>query len=100
MVSTEKVDVKQKRGTSLPLLVGFLILGVIGYYAGPSIMKWGFYLQESIIASSGYKGSDVPQVIVPDTSGDPNVGPGPSASGPGPGGPGGPDEGTPKVTEF
>ena len=93
-MGTEKNDMKKRRGTSLPLLIGFVILGVVGYFAGPTIMKWGFYLQESIIVGAGYKGRDVPKGIVPDTSGDPNVGPGPRVSGPGAGGPGGPGAGT------
>ncbi len=88
-MSTETNEVKKRRGTSIPLLIGFLILGVIGYYAGPSIMTYAFYLQESLIAGSGTNGGDIPAGITPDTSGDPNVGAGPSAAGPGPGGPGG-----------
>jgi hypothetical protein len=92
MVSTETKDVKKRRGTSLPLLIGFLILGVIGYYAGPTIMKYAFYLQESMIAGSGSKGGDLPAAVIPDTTGDPNVGAGPGAGGPDGGGPGaGPD---------
>lgn len=88
MVSTETKDVKKRRGTSLPLLIGLLILGVIGYYAGPTIMTYAFYLQESIIAGSGSNGGDLPAAVIPDTTGDPNIGAGPGADGPGAGGPG------------
>jgi hypothetical protein len=72
----------------VPLIIGLLILGVGGYYAGPTLMTYAFYLQEMIIAGSGTKGGDLPTTIVPDTSGDPNVGPGPSVDGPGLGAPG------------
>jgi hypothetical protein len=96
-VSTETNEVKKQRGTSLPLLIGLIILGIIGYYAGPTIMTYAFYLQESMIAGSGSHGGDLPVVITPDTSGDPNVGAGPASAGPGPGGPGagGPGAGGP-----
>ena len=96
-MSTETNEVKKRRGTSLPLLIGLIILGIIGYYAGPTIMTYAFYLQESMIAGSGSNGSDLPTGITPDTSGDPNVGAGPRVSGPGAGGPGagGPGAGGP-----
>ncbi len=38
---------KKKRGTSIPLLLGIVGLGVIGYLAGPTIMTWFFYLEEN-----------------------------------------------------
>jgi hypothetical protein len=87
-MSTEQKVAKKRRGTSVTLIIGLLILGVGGYYAGPTLMTYAFYLQEMIIAGSGTKGGDLPTTIVPDTSGDPNVGPGPSVDGPGLGAPG------------
>ena len=87
-MSTEQKVAKKGRGTSVPLVIGLLILGVGGYYAGPTLMTYAFYLQEMIIAGSGTKGGDLPTTIVPDTSGDPNLGPGPSVDGPGLGAPG------------
>ncbi|MDX1928178.1 MAG: hypothetical protein SFV81_16745 [Pirellulaceae bacterium] len=87
-MSTEQKVAKKGRGTSVPLIIGLLILGVGGYYAGPTLMTYVFYVQEMIIAGSGTKGGDLPTTIVPDTSGDPNVGPGPSVDGPGLGAPG------------
>lgn len=51
-MSDEVKEVKKGRKTSLPLLIGFLVLGVIGYFAGPTIMVYGFYLQEKFIARS------------------------------------------------
>jgi hypothetical protein len=87
-MSTEKEATKKRRGTSLPLIVGFLILGVVGYFFGEKIMTYVFYLQEGFIATSGAKGGDAPANTMPDTSGDPNIGPGPSVEGPGLGSPG------------
>jgi hypothetical protein len=85
-MSTETKEVKKRRGTSLPLLIAFLILGVIGYYAGPTILTYAFYLQEAMIASWG-NNVEVPVGITPNTAGDPNVGVRPGADGPGAKGP-------------
>ncbi len=88
-MSNETSETKKRRGTSIPLLIGFLILGAVGYVFGESIMTYAFYLQEVMIASSGSKGADVPAGITPEPVADPNVGPGPGLDGPGAGGPGG-----------
>lgn len=42
----------KRRSTSLPLLIGFVILGVVGYYTGPTIMTYAMLLQEKWIASA------------------------------------------------
>ena len=58
--STEPVAPKKRRGTSIPLLVGFVVLGGLGYFFGEKIMTYAFYLQEMMIAASGAKGTDLP----------------------------------------
>ena len=88
-MSTETGEKKKRRGTSIPLLAGFLVLGGVGYVFGEKIMTYAFYLQEKMIASSGSKGNDLSTPLKPEVGSDPNVGPGPSPEGPGEGGPGG-----------
>lgn len=88
-MSTETGEKKKRRGTSIPLLAGFLVLGGVGYVFGEKIMTYAFYLQEKMIASSGSKGNDLSTPLKPEVGSDPNVGPGPSPEGPGAGGPGG-----------
>ena len=44
--TTNPANQVKKRGTSLLLLIGFGILGIAGYFAGPSVMTYVMYLQE------------------------------------------------------
>ncbi len=46
MSSTPSVEPKKSRGTSLVFLLVVAVLGVIGYFAGPTIMTYVFLMQE------------------------------------------------------
>ena len=44
--STNPANQMKKRGTSISLLIGFGILGVAAYLAGPTVMKYALFFQE------------------------------------------------------
>jgi len=44
--STHPANQVKKRGTSIFLLIGFGILGVAAYLAGPTVMKYALFFQE------------------------------------------------------
>lgn len=44
--STPPANQVKKRGTSIFLLIGFGILGVLAYLAGPTVMKYALFFQE------------------------------------------------------
>lgn len=89
-MSTEKTEAKKRRGTSIPLLVGFIILGVGGYLFGEKIMTYAFYLQEVMIAKDSSKAAEAPdgaQPEMPAVVGGPGLAPkGPAPTRPAPDG--------------
>ncbi len=44
--STNPANQVKKRGTSIPLLIGFAVLGFIAWMAGPTVMKYALFFQE------------------------------------------------------
>ncbi len=88
--STNPTNQVKKRGTSIPLLIGFAVLGFIAWMAGPTVMKYALFFQEqrkhnrinSEIGKKKLPSSDAvtsPEVPAMVTTGGPG----------GPGGPGG-----------
>ncbi len=73
---TEKTETKQRRGTSIPLIVGFLIIGAVGYLYGEQIMTYVFYLQEGRNAKSGIRSAVMPEDFKAEDSSDSGAGPG------------------------
>lgn len=80
-MTTEMTNGKKPRGTSLPLVIGVVVLGLIGYFAGPSIMTYIFYLQERIYINERWsqkpaKSPTAPAAQTPETTAEPNSGAG------------------------
>ena len=44
--STNPANQVKRRGTSIPLLIGFAVLGFIAWMAGPTVMKYALFFQE------------------------------------------------------
>jgi hypothetical protein len=85
-VTTEMTSGKKPRGTSLPLLIGIVGLGLIGYFVGPSIMTYIFYLQERIYINERWsqkpaKSPTAPAAQTPETAAEPNSGGGGASAG-------------------
>ena len=93
--STNPANQVKKRGTSISLLIGFGILGVAAYMAGPTVMKYAMFFQEQ--RKHNRINSEIGKTKLPtsDAVSSPEVPPMVST-----GGPGGPGGGRPDPEEM